>query len=168
MSAPYRMAVPAATHLTVREPDARFLDRPEAPASPTLVDSNIWLDILTQDPTWYEWSVGQLDALGQHADLIINPIIAAEISPQYRTAAEFEHVLGLLPCKREALPWDAAYFAGQAFKAYRTRMGEKRSPLPDFYVGAHATIRGYRLLTRDDARYRTYFPRLNVVSPSYP
>jgi predicted nucleic acid-binding protein len=74
-------------------------------------------------------------------------------------------VLAALPCKRESLPWDAAFFAGQAFKAYRTRMGEKRSPLPDFYVGAHATISGYRLLTRDDARYRTYFPRLEVISP---
>ena len=150
------------TQYVVREPDARYLS---SAVSSVLVDSNVWLDILTQDTNWFEWSATHLDALGQNADLIINPIVAAELSPQYRTSAEFEHVLGLLPAKRETLPWDAAYFAGQAFKAYRTRMGDKRSPLPDFYIGAHATIRRYRLLTRDGARYRTYFPRLEVISP---
>ena len=156
------MTATAPTQHVVREPAARYLSRP---APPVLVDSNVWLDILTQDANWFEWSATRLDTLGQNADLMINPIIAAELSPQYRTSAEFEHVLGLLPAKREALPWDAAYFAGQAFKAYRTRMGDKRSPLQDFYIGAHATIRGYRLLTRDGARYRTYFPRLEVIAP---
>ena len=97
-----------ATVLVAREPDARYLSKP---APPVLVDSNVWLDILTQDANWFEWSATQLDTLGQNADLMINPIIAAELSPQYRTSAEFEHVLGLLPAKREALPWDAAYFA---------------------------------------------------------
>lgn len=143
----------------VREPDARYL------VSPTLVDSCVLIDVLANDPTWAEWSLEQLGLLGQQAPLVINPIILAEVSPRFERAADLDAVLAQLPIKREALPWDAAFLAGQAFKIYRTAKGAKRSPMPDFYIGAHALVGNMRLLTRDAQRFRTYFPKLNIVSP---
>ena len=138
-------------------------------ASPTLVDSNVLIDVLADDPQWAEWSLEQLDRLGQEAPLVINPLILAELSPRFERAAELEHALAGLPLKREPLPWDAAFLAGQAFKLYRgakgQRVGRSRSPLPDFYIGAHALVRGMRLLTRDAKRYRSYFPKLPIASP---
>jgi hypothetical protein len=143
----------------VREPDVRYL------VSPTLVDSCVLIDVLANDADWAEWSLEQLDLLGQQAPLVINPIILAEVSPRFERAADLDAVLGQLPIKREALPWDAAFLAGQAFKIYRTVKGAKRSPMPDFYIGAHALVGNMRLLTRDALRFRTYFPKLNIVSP---
>jgi len=143
----------------VREPDVRYL------LSPTLVDSCVLIDVLANDADWAEWSLEQLDLLGQQAPLVINPIILAEISPRFERAADLDAVLAQLPIKREALPWDAAFLAGQAFKIYRTAKGAKRSPMPDFYIGAHALVENMRLLTRDALRFRTYFPKLNIVSP---
>jgi len=143
----------------VREPDVRYL------VSPTLVDSCVLIDVLANDADWAEWSLEQLDLLGQQAPLVISPIILAEVSPRFERAADLDAVLGQLPIKREALPWDAAFLAGQAFKIYRTVKGAKRSPMPDFYIGAHALVGNMRLLTRDALRFRTYFPKLNIVSP---
>ena len=143
----------------VREPDARYL------LAPTLVDSCVLIDVLANDPDWAEWSLEKLDLLGQQAPLVINPIILAEISPRFDRAADLDAALQLLPIKREALPWDAAYLAGQAFKIYRNANGTKRSPMPDFYIGAHALVGNMRLLTRDAVRFNTYFPKLNIVSP---
>jgi len=143
----------------VREPDVRYL------LSPTLVDSCVLIDVLANDADWAEWSLEQLDLLGQQAPLVISPIILAEVSPRFERAADLDAVLGQLPIKREALPWDAAFLAGQAFKIYRTVKGAKRSPMPDFYIGAHALVGNMRLLTRDALRFRTYFPKLNIVSP---
>ena len=143
----------------VRERDARYL------LSPTLVDSCVLIDVLANDPDWAEWSLEKLDLLGQQAPLVINPIILAEISPRFDRAADLDAALQQLPIKREALPWDAAYLAGQAFKIYRTGKGTKRSPMPDFYIGAHALVGNMRLLTRDAVRFQTYFPKLNIVSP---
>jgi len=97
--------------------------------------------------------------------LIINPIILAEISPRFERAADLEAALNSLPLVREALPWDAAYLAGQAFKVYRQLQGSKTSPMPDFYIGAHALVQQLQLLTRDSARYRSYFPKLALVAP---
>ena len=151
------MADPARNE--VREPDVRYL------LSPTLVDSCVLIDVLANDADWAEWSLEQLDLLGQQAPLVINPIILAEVSPRFERAADLDAVLGQLPIKREALPWDAAFLAGQAFKIYRTVKGAKRSPMPDFYIGAHALVGNMRLLTRDALRFRTYFPKLNIVSP---
>ncbi len=144
---------------SVREPDARYL------ISPTLVDSCVLIDVLADDPDWAEWSLDRLDVLGSQAPLVINPLILAEISPRFASAADLEVALASLPIKREALPWDAAYLAGQAFKIYRSAKGAKRSPMPDFYIGAHALVGGLRLLTRDAARFRSYFPKLTIVSP---
>lgn len=145
---------------TAREPSARYLA-----SSATLVDSCVLIDVLADDPKWAEWSLDQLDRLGTQAPLVINPLILAEISPRFERAADLEAALAVLPLKREALPWDAAFLAGQAFKAYRAQRGNKTSPLPDFYIGAHALVGGMRLLTRDAARYASYFPKLTLVAP---
>ncbi|MEO8809826.1 MAG: type II toxin-antitoxin system VapC family toxin [Rhodanobacter sp.] len=138
-------------------------------AAATLVDSNILIDVLADDPRWAEWSLNQLDVLGQLAPLVINPLILAELSPRFECASDLELALAGLPLRREPLPWDAAFLAGQAFRIYRGAKGfaggRARSPLPDFYIGAHALVHGMRLLTRDPKRYRSYYPKLEIVSP---
>jgi predicted nucleic acid-binding protein len=143
----------------VREPDPRYL----MPA--TLVDSCVLIDVLADDPMWADWSIQKLEALGGQAPLVINPLILAEISPRFARASDLEAALDILPLQKQALPWDAAFLAGQAFKVYRQSKGMQRSPMPDFYIGAHALLSGMRLLTRDAKRYRTYFPKLHVVCP---
>jgi predicted nucleic acid-binding protein len=143
----------ATTILEVREPDPRYI------VAPTLVDSCVLIDVLA------EWSVQKLVALGGQAPLVINPLILAEISPRFARASDLEAALDMLPLQKQALPWDAAFLAGQAFKVYRQSKGVQRSPMPDFYIGAHALLGGMRLLTRDAKRYCTYFPKLHVVSP---
>lgn len=133
--------------------------------TPVLIDSNILLDIATNDPIWAGWSAAQLAQIGQYARLVINPIIYAELSVSH---SQIETLNALLPedvFHREPLPWAAAFLAGKAYLAYRRRGGDRRSPLPDFYIGAHAAIRGYRLLTRDRGRYATYFPRIDLITP---
>jgi predicted nucleic acid-binding protein len=147
----------------VREPDLRYLPLPATAG--TLVDSCILIDVLADDPKWADWSLDQLDICGQRAPLVINPIILAEVSPRYERASDLETALAALPLVREPLPWDAAFLAGQAFKVYRLSKGAKTSPMPDFYIGAHAIVRNLQLLTRDAARYRSYFPRLKIVAP---
>ena len=146
-----------------REPDARYLRNPSIAG--TLVDSCILIDVLADDPRWADWSLNQLDQCGSIAPLVINPLILAEISPRFERASDLEAALTALPLVREALPWDAAFLAGQAFKIYRQAMGAKTSPMPDFYIGAHALVNSLQLLTRDAVRYRAYFPNLNIVSP---
>lgn len=147
----------------MREPDTRYLGKPAITG--TLVDSCILIDVLADDPQWADWSIKQLDLCGQQAALIINPLILAEVSPRFERAADLEAALAALPLVREALPWNAAFLAGQAFRVYRQAAGVKTSPMPDFYIGAHALVNGLQLLTRDAARYRTYFPRLQMVTP---
>ncbi|MFI1920144.1 type II toxin-antitoxin system VapC family toxin [Nocardia sp. NPDC020380] len=131
----------------------------------TLVDSCVLLDILTDDPKWAEWSD---DALATARDLgptVINPIIFAEVAGGFDTIEELDAALPESDLLREDLPYAAGFVASKAFVAYRRRGGERRSPLPDFYIGAHAAVAGYRLLTRDAARFRTYFPHLELVVP---
>lgn len=149
--------------LAAREPDARYLHPNQN--NGTLVDSCILIDVLANDPHWADWSITQLEALGQQGPLVINPIILAEISPRFDTANDLEAALAGLPLAREALPWDAAFLAGQAFKIYRKERGNKTSPMPDFYIGSHALINNLQLLTRDAARYLNYFPKLAVIAP---
>ena len=146
-----------------REPDARYLRVPAVAG--TLVDSCILIDVLADDPQWADWSLTQLDLCGRRAPLVINPIILAEVSPRFERASDLEAALATLPLVREPLPWDAAFLAGQAFKVYRLSKGAKTSPMPDFYIGAHAIVHNLQLLTRDAARYRSYFPRLVIVAP---
>jgi predicted nucleic acid-binding protein len=143
----------------LREPDARYL------AAPTLVDSCILIDVFSNDVRWAQWSIDQLEALGRRAALVINPIILAEVSARFERAIDLEQALAVLPFRRDALPWDAAFLAGQAFRVYRRKSGQKTSPMPDFYIGAHALVGQMRLLTRDASRYTTYFPKLEVIAP---
>ena len=130
-----------------------------------LVDSNVLLDVLTEDSQWYARSSARLAAVAEEHTLVINPVVYAEVSIGF---ARIEDVDAAVPAeffRREALPWEAAFLAGKCFLRYRRSGGSRRSPLPDFYIGAHAAVRGIPLLTRDAARYRTYFPRLELVLP---
>lgn len=131
----------------------------------TLVDTNILIDVFIDDPKWASWSIDQLERYASLGQLIINPIILAELSPRFATARDLEHALSALPIRKEQLPWDAAFLAGQAFKVYRKLMGTKLSPMPDFYIGAHAVVQNLRLMTRDTERYTHFFPRLTIISP---
>lgn len=131
----------------------------------TLVDSNVILDLVTDDPKWGHWSA---DALGQAADesaLAINPLIFAEVSIGFTTVEELEQLLPPEVFARLALPYEAAFLAGKAFLSYRRRGGRRTAPLADFYIGAHAAVADLRLLTRDPQRYRTYFPTVNLIAP---
>jgi len=136
-----------------------------ARTDPVLVDSNVIIDAATLDPVWSEWSLAALARVAQAARLVINPLIYAEVSVSYRNLEELEAVLPRESFHREPLPWEAGFLAGKCFAAYRRRGGSRRSPLPDFYIGAHAAVAGYRLLTRDAGRYRSYFPRLDLIAP---
>ena len=133
--------------------------------TPVLVDSNVILDVATQDPTWGAWSGDELERLADEAILIINPIVYAEVSIGYSRIEELEAALPSELFRRDPLPWEAAFLAGKCFLKYRRRGGERRSPLPDFYIGAHAAVARCRLLTRDPIRYRTYFPSVELIAP---
>jgi predicted nucleic acid-binding protein len=130
-----------------------------------LVDANVLLDVLTDDPDWRTWSEEALLSAVGTEDLAINPIIYAELAPAYRTERELERALRGWTLERLVLPYEAGFLAGQAFIRYRERGGQRRSPLPDFYIGAHAQVAQVSLLTRDAVRYRTYFPKVKLVTP---
>ncbi len=130
-----------------------------------LVDSNVLLDVLTEDPRWFPWSAQALARVADEAVLVINPIIYAEVSIRFARIEDLEEALALHLFERSQLPWDAAFLAGKCFLKYRRRGGRKGSTLPDFYIGAHAAIAGMSLLTRDASRYRTYFPTLRLIAP---
>lgn len=130
-----------------------------------LVDSNILIDVATADPVWGERSRRALAYWHDRAQLVVNAIVVGELSVDYATLEEVTQLLGDEGIKCEDLSLEAAFLAGKCFLKYRRRGGLKRSPLPDFFIGAHAAVQGYRLLTRDVSRYRTYFPTLQIVSP---
>lgn len=130
-----------------------------------LVDSNVLLDIATKDPNWLAWSADTLERQAEHSVFVINPLIYSEVSVGFHRVEELEAALPSDRFRREPLPWEAAFLAGKAFLDYRKRGGERRSPLPDFYIGAHAAVAGHRLMTRDASRYRTYFPTVDVIAP---
>ncbi len=130
-----------------------------------LVDSNIILDIVTEDPNWFDWSADKLNEYVQQTELNINPSIYAEVSIGFEKIEELEAILPINFFHRLDLPWEAAFLAGKCFVQYRQKGGTKRSPLPDFYIGAHAAISEMILLTRDVNRYRTYFPTLELIVP---
>jgi predicted nucleic acid-binding protein len=131
----------------------------------TLVDSNVILDIVTQDEEWVDWSADALERSAETGRLVINPVIYAEVAIGFTTIEELDDAVPADYFTREALPWPAAFLAGQAFLRYRRRGGTRVHPLPDFYIGAHAAIAGYTLLTRDPRRYRTHFPKLRLIGP---
>ncbi len=129
------------------------------------MDSNVLLDVITEDEEFFAWSSSALTHLAEHAQLYVNPLIYAEVSVRYARREELDLALSPVMVRREALPWEAGFLAGKSFVAYRRRGGARRSPLPDFYIGAHAAVRGFTLLTRDAERYRSYFPRLEIHAP---
>lgn len=130
-----------------------------------LVDSNVLLDIVTNDPVWGDWSSRALERTADEAILVINAVIYAEVSIGFGAIEDLEDAVPVDLYRREALPYEAGFLAGKCFLRYRRGGGLKRSPLPDFYIGAHAAVAGYRLLTRDATRYRTYFPGLVLIAP---
>ena len=131
----------------------------------TLVDSCVLIDVVTEDPEWADWSSAVLARAGDQGRLVINPLVCAEVSAGFDRVEELDDAVRPGDLEREALPYGAGLLAGKAFLTYRRRGGERRSPLPDFYIGAHAAVRRYRLLTRDPARFRTCFPTVTVVAP---
>ena len=131
----------------------------------TLVDTNVLFDYLSEDSEWFEWSAAMMTDAAEHGTLAINAIIYAEISVRYDRMDDLDNALPSDYFIRAPLPWDAAFLAAKAFERYRRRGGMKRSPLPDFFIGAHAAVTGMTLLTRDARRYRTYFPKLRIISP---
>ena len=133
--------------------------------TPVLVDSNVLLDVATSDPTWSAWSRSTLEQTADEAVLVINPLVYAEVSVGFPTIEGLDEALPSDLYRRENLPYEAAFLAGKCFVRYRRGGGSRGSPLPDFYIGAHAAVAGYRLLTRDATRYRTYFPTLELIAP---
>ena len=130
-----------------------------------LVDSNVLLDLAMYDVNWSEWSESAVAECAEHSQLIINPIIYAEVSVSFATIDGLDEALRPEVYRREPLPWEAGFLAGKCYLAYRRRGGTRTAPLPDFYIGAHAAVRNFALLTRDDSLYKTYFPKLEIFAP---
>jgi predicted nucleic acid-binding protein len=133
--------------------------------STTLLDTNVLIDVLEDRPIWGDWSAKHIEMLARDGDLVINQIIYAEASTPYAPQSAFDERANVAWLKREDLPWDAAFIAAKAHALYREKGGQKVSTLPDFFIGAHATVKGYRLLTRDAARIRAYFPDVYIIAP---
>ncbi len=130
-----------------------------------LFDTNVLLDIATADPVWLAWSEAQFRTAAAKGPILINPIIYAELGTAFESAADLDKWLDPAVFQRLPLPYPAGWLAGQAFVKYRRAGGTKSSPLPDFYIGAHAEAEGLTLATRDENRYRTYFPGVALITP---
>ena len=130
-----------------------------------LVDSSVLLDILQQDPDWYPWSFEQLLSHGSCSQLIINPVIYAEVSIGYAALEDLESALAEIGLQIQETPREALFLAGKAFLQYRRRGGGRLAPLPDFFIGAHAAVTGMPLITRDTTRVNHYFPGVQLIAP---
>lgn len=130
-----------------------------------LVDTNVLIDLLTDDPDWAAWSTDAFSACSDHARLVIDTPVYAELAVRYDSVETLEQMIDAAGLEREHVPWSAAFLAGRAFLQYRRAGGTRRSPLPDFYIGAHAAVTGMTLLTRDATRYRAYFPTVELIAP---
>jgi hypothetical protein len=130
----------------------------------TIVDSSVLLDVLTEDPTWISWSAHALADAAETSRLVINVVIFTEVSMRFSRLEDLNDALPPV-IEREEVPDEAAFLAGKVHGAYRKRGGVKLSPLPDFFIGAHAAVAGYRLLTRDPIRVRTNFPQVKLITP---
>ena len=130
-----------------------------------LVDTNVLVDVLQNDPQWADWSIAQLRAQAQLNALAINPVIYAELSLSFSTFEALDRVVATMELALHEVPRPALFLAGKAYLQYRRRGGAKAQVLPDFFIGAHAAVEGWPLLTRDASRFRTYFPRLEVIAP---
>jgi predicted nucleic acid-binding protein len=134
--------------------------------SSVLIDANVLLDIMTEDARWLQGSAEAIERAANRYRLVINPVIFAEVSIRFSRIEDLDAALPKTMFDREAIPYEAAFMAGKSYLAYRGRGGTRRSPLPDFFIGAHAAVAGYLLMTRDVMRYRTYFPKLPLIVPS--
>ena len=130
-----------------------------------LVDTNVLVDVLQNDPQWADRSIAQLRAQAQLHELAINPVIYAELSLSFSTLEALDRVVATMELAMHEVPRPALFLAGKAYLQYRRRGGGKAQVLPDFFIGAHAAVEGWPLLTRDASRFRTYFPSLEVVGP---
>ena len=130
-----------------------------------LVDTNVLVDVLQNDPQWADWSIAQLRAQAQLHALAINPVIYAELSLSFSTFEALDRVVATMELAMHEVPRPALFLAGKAYLQYRRRGGAKTQVLPDCFIGAHAAVEGWPLLTRDASRFRTYFPRLEVIAP---
>jgi predicted nucleic acid-binding protein len=131
----------------------------------TLVDSNILIDMFTDDPEWSDWSLKQLSLLSGNSKLFINPVIYAEVSIGFTKIEFFNDILKTLPLNYAEIPVEALFLVGKAFLNYRKNEGKKTSTLPDYFIGAHASVMGWQVLTRDSKRIKYYFPELKVIHP---
>ena len=132
---------------------------------PVLIDSNILIDIFSDNPEWYKWSRDNLTYLSQMTNLYINPVIYSEISIGFRRIEELERYLAVMPVKTAYIPKEALFLAGKAYLSYRKKSGTKLSTLPDFFIGAHAAVNKWQIITRDPKRMSFYFPALKIISP---
>jgi hypothetical protein len=130
-----------------------------------LIDSNVIPDILTEDAVWLAWSAARVERLADDHTLVINPIVYGEVSIRFDSIEALDEALPVNFLRRDPLPCEAAFLAGKCFIRYRRAGGPRHAPLPDFYIGAHAAVRGMTLLTRDPRRYRRYFPKLKLIAP---
>ena len=133
--------------------------------SVTLVDTNVLFDFLTDDGEWFEWSAAMLEQAGNTGTVAINQVVYAEVSIRYSTVEQLDDVLSVDYFARLPIPWEAAFLAGKAFARYQRQGGTRRSPLPDFFIGAHAAVTGLVLPPREVGRYRSYFPTVTLIAP---
>lgn len=131
----------------------------------TLIDTNVLLDIVEMRPDWKEWSSRQVFEARLGGKIVLNPIVYAEASIPYESSAEFNAIIDDAGFVKEDLPWPAAFLAAKAHRRYRERGGARTQTLPDFFIAAHAVVKGFKLVTRDAARFRSYFPELDIVEP---
>ena len=131
-----------------------------------LIDSNVLIDIITEDSKWFSWSADQLEDCASNCSVYINKIIYAEVSIGYKKIEDLENALSHSFIERLTIPWEAAFLAGKAYLKYRRNGGIKTMPLPDFFIGAHALISNLHLLTRDSKRFKHYFPQLKLITPT--
>lgn len=131
----------------------------------TLVDTNVLLDLVTNDPSWADWSLRALEAASLHGPLFINDVIYAELSVRFAKIEDLDVVIGEAELTHVAMPRAALFLAGKAFHRYRSAGGRRTGVLPDFFIGAHAAVSQLDLLTRDATRYRAYFPTVQLVAP---
>ncbi|ADB29620.1 PilT domain-containing protein [Kribbella flavida DSM 17836] len=136
------------------------------PTAVSLVDTCVILDILTADSTWGSWSASAVADARDRGELVINPIIYAEVSVGFERTEDLDDAVPSTDFRREPLPYEAGFLAAKALLAYRRRGGAKTAPLPDFYIGAHAAIAEYQVITRDKARFSTYFPTVELLTPT--
>jgi len=131
----------------------------------TLVDTNVLLDLVTDDPQFADWSIAQLEAASLVGPLLINDVIYAELSVRYDSKEQLDAFISGIGLKREPIPDAALFLAGKVFRKYRKAGGTRSGVLPNFFIGAHAAVRGLPLLTRDLGRYRSYYPTVEIIVP---